>query len=135
LKTKRFDKFYKKVKVKKGKTFILKPGQFVLGRTKEKVSLSNKIGMLIDGTTTFARFGVSVIQTAMLVHAGHGIPKPRKIILEITNAGPFNIVLTPGMQIADGIFFELKTPTDKPYDAIGKYGLRKKRDELLPLRQ
>ncbi len=135
LKTKDYAGMYKRTRIKKGKTFELRPGQFILARTKERVGMDEGVGMLIDGTTTFARLGVTIIQTAMLVHSGHGWPKPRKIVLEIKNNGPFSVHLTTGMKVADGIFFRLETPTKNPYDSVGKYGKRLKKDDLFPLRQ
>ncbi len=101
---------------------VLKPGDFLLARTLEKVSISNKFGMFIEGRSTLARVGVSVVQTAMTVESGHGYPEPRKIVLEIKNDGPFEVKLIPGMKIAKGIFFKLNTPTDIPYDEYFKYG-------------
>ena len=109
----------------------LKPGDFVVARTYEKLSLSPRIAMLIEGRSTLGRLGISIIQTAMNVESGHGWPNPRKVVLEIKNNGPFIVVLNYKMKIAKGIFFELKTQTTKPYDKFFKYG--KDPDRLAPL--
>lgn len=113
--------------------YKLRPGAFILGRTKESVSISKKLGGMLDGSTTLARLGVTVTQTAMLIHTGHGVPRPRKIVLEIKNEGPFTITLTNGMHVAQLIIFELKTASDLLYDATGRYGKPENRDCLLPL--
>jgi len=134
LKCNDFSKFYRTKKLGSTEKLNLKPGQFVLGRTKEKIALSKKIAMLVDGTTTLARTGITVTQTAMLIHPGHGVPTPRKIVLEIKNDGPFTIQLTPGMPVADGIIFKLNTASDTLYDSKWKYGTRKNKDALLPLK-
>lgn len=129
------EKLYAKKKLKGGGRFVLKPHMFILARTREKVGLGSNLAMLVEGRSTLARLGVSVTQTAMVIEAGHGMPKPRKIVLEIANSGPFNVSIAPGMRIAKGTIFELKTPTDLLYDSYGKYGTRHDKDELLPLRE
>lgn len=125
-----FSEFYKIKMIREGEKVSLRPGAFILGRTLERISLSKDIGMLIDGTTTLARSGITVTQTAMLIHPGHGYPKPRKIVLEMKNDGPFTVKLTVGMPIADGIFFKLQSSSDILYDLKWVYG--KKPDSLLP---
>jgi dCTP deaminase len=128
-----FSKYYGREKIKKGKSFLLKPRMLVLARTAEKIALSGVLGMMIDGRSTLARLGIDVTQTAMLIESGHGIPNPRKIVLEISNTGPFTVHLRPGMQIAKAIVFELRHPTDVLYDKHGKYGTREEIDALTPL--
>ena len=115
------------------KGFTIGPGQFILARTRERIALNKRLAMLVEGRSTLARTGISVTQTAMVIEAGHGVPNPRKIVLEVSNAGPFEVTLFPGMRIAKGTIFELKTPTNVLYDSYGKYGTRKNLDELLPL--
>lgn len=127
-----YSKFYLKKKIK---TFVLKPKMFILARSKEKISLSKKQGAMVNGRTTLARVGMSITQTAPIIHSGHGIPKPRKIIFEISNEGPFDIILKDGMTISEISFYKLNTPTDRLYDSFGKYGTRKNKDELLPLKE
>ncbi len=126
--------FYKKTRISK-QGFVLKPNSFILARTLEKFTIPLDVSGFITGRTGLARVGVSVVQTAPLIHAGHGIPKARKIILEISNSGPFEVVLTKGMVIGKMVFHELKTPASKPYDSIGRYGKRKNLNELLPLKE
>lgn len=134
VKTSDFEKFYKKIKLG-SKGFEFKPGMFILGRTSERLSFSKKVCGLIQGRTSLARIGIEVTQTAPLIHSGHGVPKPRKIVLEMSNSGPFTVIISPGMVIAELAFFELKTPTDILYDFFGRYGKRKDLDELLPLKE
>ena len=110
---------------------LLKPSDFIIARTFEKLSLSPSFAMLIEGRSTLGRLGISVIQTAMNVEAGHGWENPRKVVLEIKNNGPFEVILKYKMTIAKGVFFRLETPTDKPYDKFFKYG--KDPERLAPL--
>ena len=131
-----FSKFFEEKRIDEN-GFLLKSGQFILARTYEKIALNNRLAMFIEGRSTLARLGISVTQTAMTVEAGHGFlaekrARPRKIVLEIKNDGPFDFILKPKMRIAKGIIVELKTPSDIYYDAYGKYAREALEDTLWP---
>lgn len=113
-------------------TYVLKSGQFILARTSEDVAISKKFVAFVHTRSTLARMGVSVVHDAPIIHAGHGIPKPRKITLEIHNAGPFDVVLKKGMKIAEISFIPLKTPASRAYDSAGIYGKPKNINNILP---
>ena len=130
-----FSKLYNQRTLRDGEQFKIKAGQLILARTKEKISIGRKLAMFIQGRSTLARLGLSVTQTAMVIEAGHGVPTPRKIILEVSNSGPLDVILTPGMKIAKVTIFELDTPSDVLYDSYGKYGTREDKDALLPLKE
>ncbi|MBI4215004.1 dCTP deaminase [archaeon] len=132
-KDKDFSKLFRPVRLNGGRKFALKPGAFLLARTAERVLISPSLAMMVEGRSTLARLGVSVTQTAMILEAGHGYPKPRKIVLEIANSGPFTVMIYAGMKIAKGAFVRLDSPATEPYDAAGKYGTRKNKDDLIPL--
>lgn len=131
LETSDFSGFYER---KKGDYFHLKPSMFVLARSEEKIALSKYVGALVNGRTTLARLGISLTQTAPIIQSGHGVPRPRKVIFEIFNAGPLEVTLRSGMVISEICFFELDTPTNKLYDSFGRYGIRPNKDELLPVK-
>jgi dCTP deaminase len=130
-----FSEFYGTVRLKPKEKIMLKPNQFLLARTMESLSISNGLSALVHGRSTLARMGLAVTQTAPVIQSGHGVPKMRKIVLEMSNSGPFDIVLTPGMKIGQLIFFRLDTPVDKLYDSFGRYGKRKEKDALTPLKE
>ena len=134
LTTKNFEQYYDKRVLKNREKLVLQPGAFALARTREKIALGKKIGAFVDGKTTLARLGLSVVN-AMLIHTGHGVPVPRKVVLELHNSGPFEIVLTEGMPICSLIAFELKTESNVAYDSAGQYGLRQDKDSLFPLKE
>lgn len=98
--------------------YPLAPGEFILGATFQKVSVGNSLGFFIEGRSTLARLGLTIVQTAMLVYPGH---KDRRVTLELANHGPNTILLYPKMKIARVALFELKTPASKIYDDEGKY--------------
>lgn len=129
------EKLYTTKRLKPKEEFVLKPRQFVLARTLESLALSNKVSALVHGTSTLARMGLVATQTAPVIQAGHGVPEMRKVVLEISNNGPFDIVLKPGMVIGQLIFFRLDTPSNILYDSFGKYGKRKEKDALTPLKE
>jgi dCTP deaminase len=98
--------------------YRLKPGEFLLGATYEKISVGNNLGFLIEGRSTLARVGLTIVQTAMLVYPGH---RNRAVTLELANHGPNDILLYPRMKIARVALLELKTPSSIQYDDTGKY--------------
>ncbi len=100
------------------KPYALQPGEFVLGHTYEKVTVGNKLGFFIEGRSTLARVGLTIVQTAMLVYPGH---TNRSVTLELANHGPNAILLYPKMKIARVAIIELKTASSINYDDVGKY--------------
>ena len=75
---------------------ILKPGQLVLGITKERISLPENLTGWLQGRSRFARIGLSVHVTASFVQPG----SDNKQVLEIINLGPHTLVLKAGSKIA-----------------------------------
>ena len=98
--------------------YRLEPGEFLLGHTLQKVTVGPSLGFLIEGRSTLARVGLTIVQTAMLVYPGHA---DRCVTLELANHGPNPILLYPRMKIARVALFELKTPCTDLYDESGKY--------------
>jgi dCTP deaminase len=87
--------------------YELQPQEFILSNILEKITLCSKISARIEGTSTLARFGLTVHSTAPTVHAtylGH-------LVLELCNHGKLPIKLRAGMKIAQLIFEYLKTPS------------------------
>ena len=62
-----YKKYTRLVKTKK---IILKPDEFILGLTKERIKLPENICGWLYGRTRFARFGLSVHVTASFVQPG-----------------------------------------------------------------
>lgn len=109
---------YEEIKITSDKPYLMQPGEFVLGHTYQLVSVGNSLGFLIEGRSTLARVGLTIVQTAMLVYPGH---RDRSITLELANHGPNAILLYEKMKIARAVVFELKTPSSEHYDDSGKY--------------
>jgi dCTP deaminase len=109
---------YSEIKLEDDKPYSLQPGEFVLGHTFQEVTVGSSLGFFIEGRSTVARVGLTIVQTAMLVYPGH---RSRCITLELANHGANAILLYPKMKIARAALFQLKTPSSETYDDKGKY--------------
>ncbi len=109
---------YQEITIEDDKPYGLQSGEFVLGHTYQAVTVGPSLGFLIEGRSTLARVGLTIVQTAMLVYPGH---RERTITLELANHGPNTILLYPKMKIARVALIELRTPCSDMYDDKGKY--------------
>jgi dCTP deaminase len=109
---------YDSIIITDDKPYALQPGEFILGHTYQNVTVGNSLGFMIEGRSTLARVGLTIVQTAMMVYPGHS---DRPVTLELANHGPNPILLYPKMKIARVVLFELKTPSAERYDDKGKY--------------
>ena len=109
---------YEKILIEDDKPYPLLTGEFLLGHTYQSVTVGPGLGFLIEGRSTLARVGLTIVQTAMLVYPGH---RERTITLELANHGPNTIMLYPKMKIARVALIELRTPSSELYDEKGKY--------------
>jgi dCTP deaminase len=109
---------YQEIKISADLPYPLAPGEFILGATFQKITVGPSLGFLIEGRSTLARLGLTIVQTAMLVYPGH---RDRAVTLELANHGPNTILLYPRMKIARVALFELKTASTERYDDSGKY--------------
>lgn len=82
---------------------VVKPGQFILGATLEKICLPRDIVGQLTGKSSLARLGVMVHVTAGFIDAGFSHP-PAQITLEIVNVGNRPVRLHAGMPIAQMVF-------------------------------
>ncbi len=114
-------KCYKRVEIDDTSPCILKPNAFILALTYEKIGISKSLGVLLDGTSTLARLGISITQTAAIVDTGHGFPKPRRLTLEIKNNGLNPVKLYYKMKVVRMAIFRLEKEASFGYDEKGKY--------------
>ena len=85
------------------KEIILKPGDFVLGITKERLTLKKLCGWL-QGRTTYARLGLGIHVTANFIHPGVS----NKQVLEIKNLNRVNVRIRAGMKVCQVIFEQVE---------------------------
>lgn len=98
-------------------SFVIHPGEFLLGSTAEVVSLSNKVGGILEGRSSLGRIGLIVHATASLIKPGFS----GYLTLEMSNISNLPIKLYTGMRIAQLAVLELKTPATTPYGSSAKY--------------
>ena len=97
-----YKKISKIIKINKG--YDLKPGELVLGITKEKITLPENIAGWINSRSRFARIGLMSHITAPFVAPGVS----NKQVLEIYNAGNNTIKLLPNTKICQLVLQECK---------------------------
>ena len=93
------------------RTFILHPGEFVLGSTLERVALPDDTVARIEGKSSLGRLGLLIHSTAGFIDAGWN----GHITLELSNVASLPITLYPGMKIGQISFLRMTTPADVPY--------------------
>jgi dCTP deaminase len=96
----RFQDITRDVHVPDGHSVTVKPGEMILGITKEKITLADNISGRLEGRSRFARFGLSVHVTAGFMHPGISNHQ----VLEIVNLGHAPLALYPGTRICQFVF-------------------------------
>ena len=107
------DEYVEESHVEAGEDFVLHPGDFVLGTTKERVEIPPDLIAHVEGRSSLGRLAVVVHATAGLCDPGY----EGQITLELSNLGTAPVALTPGMRISQLTFTELKNPAERPYGA------------------
>ena len=105
------DEYVEETYVGENQEFILHPGDFVLGTTKERVEIPDDLLAHVEGRSSLGRLAIVIHATAGIVDPGYR----GQITLELSNLGTAPVSLTPDMRISQLIFTELKTPAEEPY--------------------
>lgn len=104
---------YKRVEVKNGGTFALKPGQFALATTLEEIRLPRGLAAFVQGRSSIGRAGLTVQNAGYIDPGFHG-----HITLELKNETRNVIHILPGYPVAQ-LVFEEASNVEHPY--AGKY--------------
>ncbi len=107
------------VEVEDTESFVLHPGEFVLGSTFEVVSLPDDIAARLEGKSSLGRLGLLTHSTAGFVDPGF----TGHVTLELSNVATLPIMLWPGMKIGQLCFFRLSSAAESPYGSA-KHGSR-----------
>ena len=99
------------IESKPGEPFILHPGEFVLGSTFELVTLPDDIAARLEGKSSLGRLGLLTHSTAGFIDPGFS----GHVTLELSNVATLPIKLWPGMKIGQLCFFQLSSPSERPY--------------------
>jgi dCTP deaminase len=99
------------VTVDEDEPFAIHPGEFVLGRTLERVRIPDDVVARIEGKSSLGRLGLIVHATAGFVDPGF----EGTLTLEITNLTRVPIKLYAGLLIAQLSFMALDRAAEHPY--------------------
>jgi dCTP deaminase len=99
------------VEIGEDDSFVLHPGEFVLGSTSERVTLPTDLVARLEGKSSLGRLGLLIHSTAGFVDAGWD----GHLTLELSNVANLPIALYPGMKIGQISFLRMTTPADAPY--------------------
>jgi dCTP deaminase len=99
------------VEVKGDEPFILHPGEFVLGSTRERVRLPDDMVARLEGKSSLGRLGLLIHSTAGYVDPGWD----GYLTLELSNVANLPITIYPDMKIGQISFFRLTTAAEVPY--------------------
>lgn len=94
-----------------GDGYVLRPGGFVLAQTSEYLHMPGHVAAKFEGKSSLGRLGLMTHITAGFIDPGfNGV-----LTLEIYNAGPWVLVLRPGIRIGQVAFIHLDRVPDKLY--------------------
>ena len=109
----------REVEIASDETFILHPGEFVLGSTYELITLPDDVAARLEGKSSLGRLGLLTHSTAGFIDPGFS----GHVTLELANVATLPIKLYSGMKIGQLCFFRLSSPAESPYGSA-KYGSR-----------
>ena len=95
--------------------FILHPGEFVLGNTREHIELGANIVARLEGKSSLGRIGLLIHSTAGFVDPGWR----GTLTLELSNVSRLPLTLYRGMPIGQISFQYLTTEAERPYGSAG----------------
>ena len=107
------------VEVPDGESFVLHPGEFVLGSTLEVIALADDLAARLEGKSSLGRLGLLTHSTAGFIDPGFS----GHVTLELSNVATLPIKLYPGMKIGQICVLPLSSPSEHPYGA-SVYGSR-----------
>lgn len=106
------DGYTELIKIDDDKSFVLHPGEFVLGTVKEYIKMPDDLMGVVDGRSSLGRLGVVVHSTSAGINPGwEGM-----FTLEISNVGKIPVILYPNMRICKLVLHKLSSPAEKPYN-------------------
>ena len=91
--------------------YILKPGEFILAVTNERVGVDESMCYVLDGKSSLGRLGIFVHVTAGFIDPGNNL----RVTLEIFNATNKPVKLYHKMPIGQVRFMKLSSPAERPY--------------------
>ena len=103
----------KEMEVPPDSSFVLHPGEFVLGATVERITLADDIVARLEGKSSLGRIGLLIHSTAGFVDPGFD----GYLTLELANVANLPIAIYPQMLIGQISFYLLSSSARSPYGA------------------
>lgn len=100
------------IEVKEGESFIVQPGEFILGVTEETLTVPDDLVVRVEGRSSLGRLGIIVHSTAGFVDPGFS----GTITLEISNLNRLPVALYPGMRVCQLAFETMTSAAEQPYN-------------------
>lgn len=91
--------------------FIVQPGEFILGVTREVISIPDDLVVRVEGRSSLGRLGIIVHSTAGFVDPGF----EGTITLEISNLNRLPVALYANMRVCQIAFEKMTSKADTPY--------------------
>lgn len=95
-------------------SFLIHPGDFVLGCTLEFIALPGDLMAFVEGRSGLGRMGLIVATATPVAPGFHGV-----VVLELANTGTVPLEVVPGMSVAQLVFQVMTEHLPKGYH--GKY--------------
>lgn len=102
---------WKRTTLTQSELLRLRPGEMVLGRICERISLPRWAVARVEGKSSFARLGLRVHCTGGHLNPGYRGHMP----LQLVNDGPFTIKVPPYIPVCQLIVSRLESPAALPY--------------------
>jgi dCTP deaminase len=113
------DELTELVEVGDDESFLLHPGEFVLGSTLEVITLGDDLASRLEGKSSLGRLGLLTHSTAGFIDPGFS----GHVTLELSNVANLPIKLYPGMKIGQICVLPLSSVSEHPYGSA-VYGSR-----------
>lgn len=105
------DELTEAVQIDGEQPFMLHPGEFALGSTREHIELPDDLVARLEGKSSLGRLGLLIHSTAGFVDPGWR----GRLTLELSNVARLPIALYAGMKIGQISFLRLSTPAERLY--------------------
>jgi dCTP deaminase len=102
--------------VSKGQTFLIHPGDLLLGSTLEFVALPPDTMAFVEGKSGLGRLGLLVATATTIAPGFHGV-----VVLELANMGTIPLELVPEMNIAQLVLQVMTDPVPDELLYRGRY--------------
>lgn len=102
------------VRANKDGSIVIHPREFILGSTKENITVPSDLIGLLEGRSSLGRIGIIVHATASFVQPGFS----GYLTFEMSNISNMPIKLYAGMRVAQLAFLKMSSPVKQDYSRL-----------------